>query len=207
MAWNYKGYGSALYLSNGAVCENSLFTGNAAPAYDTNGSYKYRGGVVYLTGAGTALVNCSVVGNRIARGGGNSDKNFAGIVQTSGATVVNCVAFMNCPGDFDAATTAYGDVIGSAASFVHSAWDAAISSLSPVSQVPIDETAFKKYANGNYRPKMRSVLAKGGTNWDDYLGYGARSDTDLDGKSRRNGRGLDIGCFCAPAASTVFSLR
>ena len=207
MAWGYKGYGSALYLSNGAVCENSLFTSNAAPAYDTTGSYKYRGGVVYLTGAGTALVNCTVVKNRIARGGGNSDKNFAGIVQASGATVVNCVSYMNCPGDFDAATTVYGDVIGSSANFVHSAWNAAISSLSPVSQVPIDETAFKNYANGNYRPKTRSVLTKGGTTWDDYLGYGARSETDLDGNPRRNGRVADIGCYSAPDAATIIMLK
>ena len=207
MAWGYKGYGSALYLSNGAVCENSLFTGNAAPAYDTTGSYKYRGGVVHLTGVGTALVNCSVVKNRIARGGGNSDKNFAGIVQASGATVVNCVAFMNCPGDFDAATTAYGDVIGSSANFVNSAWNAAIGGLSPASPVTIGETVFKNYANGNFVPKTGGVLVKGGTSWADYLGYGAQSTTDLDGKVRRNGRVLDIGCFCAPAASTVFSLR
>ena len=207
MAWGYKGYGSALYLSNGAVCENSLFTGNAAPAYDTTGSYKYRGGVVHLTGAGTALVNCSVVKNRIARGGGNSDKNFAGIVQASGATVVNCVAYMNCPGDFDAATTVYGDVVGVAASFVHSAWDAAIAGSSPASPVAIGEAAFMGYAGGNYRPRTGSVLAKGGTNWDAYLGYGARSETDLDGNPRRSGRILDIGCYRAPDAATVLIVK
>ena len=207
MAWGYKGYGSALYLSNGAVCENSLFTGNAAPAYDTTGSYKYRGGVVHLTGAGTALVNCSVVRNRIARGGGNSDKNFAGIVQASGATVVNCVAYMNCPGDFDAATTVYGDVVGVAASFVHSAWDAAIAGSSPASPVAIGEAAFMGYAGGNYRPRTGSVLAKGGTNWDAYLGYGARSETDLDGNPRRSGRILDIGCYRAPDAATVLIVK
>ena len=207
MAWGYKGYGSALYLSNGAVCENSLFTGNAAPAYDTTGSYKYRGGVVHLTGAGTALVNCSVVRNRIARGGGNSDKNFAGIVQASGATVVNCVAYMNCPGDFDAATTVYGDVVGVAASFVHSAWDAAIAGSSPASPVAIGEAAFMGYAGGNYRPRTGSVLAKGGTNGDAYLGYGARSETDLDGNPRRSGRILDIGCYRAPDAATVLIVK
>ena len=207
MAWGYKGYGSALYLSNGAVCENSLFTGNAAPAYDTTGSYKYRGGVVHLTGTGTALVNCSVVKNRIARGGGNSDKNFAGIVQASGATVVNCVAYMNCPGDFDAATTVYGDVVGVAASFVHSAWDAAIAGSSPASPVAIGEAAFMGYAGGNYRPRTGSVLAKGGTNWDAYLGYGARSETDLDGNPRRSGRILDIGCYRAPDAATVLIVK
>ena len=208
MAWGYKGYGSALYLSNGAICENSLFTGNAAPSYDTTGSYKYRGGVVYLTDAGTALVNCTVAKNRIARGGsGNADKNFAGIVQRSGATVVNCVAYMNCPSDFDAATTAYGDVIGSSASFVHSAWGAAISGLSPVSPVTVGETVFKNYANGNFVPKSGGVLVKGGTSWADYLGYGAQSKTDLEGKPRRNGKVLDIGCYKAADAGTVILMK
>jgi hypothetical protein len=208
MAWGYKGYGSALYLSNGAVCENSLFTGNAAPSYDTTGSYKYRGGVVYLTDAGTALVNCTVAKNRIARGGsGNADKNFAGIVQRSGATVVNCVAYMNCPSDFDAATTAYGDVIGAAANFVHSAWNATISGSSPASPVTVDESAFKNYANGNFVPKSGGVLVKGGTSWADYLDYGAQSTTDLDGKARRNGKVLDIGCYKAADASTVILMK
>ena len=207
MAWGYKGYGSALYLSNGAVCENSLFTGNAAPAYDTTGSYKYRGGVVHLTGAGTALVNCSVVRNRIARGGGNSDKNFAGIVQASGATVVNCVSYMNCPGDFDAATTVYGDVIGSAASFVHSAWGTAINGLSPDSPLAISDASFRNYAGGNFMPAAGSALAKGGTSWSDYLGSGALSETDLVGRARRIGRVLDIGCYKAPDTNLSIILR
>ena len=207
MAWGYKGYGSALYLSNGAVCENSLFTGNAAPAYDTTGSYKYRGGVVHLTGAGTALVNCSVVRNRIARGGGNSDKNFAGIVQASDATVVNCVSYMNCPGDFDAATTVYGDVIGSAASFVHSAWGTAINGLSPDSPLAISDASFRNYAGGNFMPAAGSALAKGGTSWSDYLGSGALSETDLVGRARRIGRVLDIGCYKAPDTNLSIILR
>ena len=207
MAWGYKGYGSALYLSNGAVCENSLFTGNAAPAYDTTGSYKYRGGVVHLTGAGTALVNCSVVRNRIARGEGNSDKNFAGIVQASGATVVNCVSYMNCPGDFDAATTVYGDVIGSAASFVHSAWGTAINGLSPDSPLAISDASFRNYAGGNFVPAAGSALAKGGTSWSDYLGSGALSETDLVGRARRIGRVLDIGCYKAPDTNLSIILR
>ena len=76
------GYGSALYLSNGAVCENSLFTGNAAATCTVN---RDRGGVVHLTGSGTALVNCSVVKNDLPRGEGNADCNFTGIFQSSEA--------------------------------------------------------------------------------------------------------------------------
>ena len=63
------------------------------------------------------------------------------------------------------------------------------------------------YAGGNYRPRTGSVLAKGGTNWDAYLGYGARSETDLDGNPRRSGRVLDIGCYRAPDAATILIVK
>ena len=34
-----------------------------------------------------------------------------------------------------------------------------------------------------------------GTSWDDYLGYGAHSETDFAGNVRCKGSTLDIGCF------------
>jgi hypothetical protein len=195
MMWGYKGWGSALYMSNGAVCENSLFTGNAAVSYDINGSYKFRGGVVHLTGDKTRLVNCTVVKNDLKRGEGNADKNFAGIVQRDKAKVVNCVSYMNCPADFDAAATTYGDVIGTADYFINSAWKKAIDSLSPVSPIVIDESAFKNYANGNFVPKSGAVLVNAGSDWETYLANGARSTTDFAGAKRLSGKKLDIGCY------------
>ena len=206
MSWGGNaGYGAALYLSGGAVCENSLFTGNAAPAYATTGSYKYRGGVVHLTGTGTALVNGSVVENRIARGDGNVDKNFAGIVQKDGAKVVNCVAYRNVPSDFSEAV--HGDVVGASSCLDHSAWGAVIDGQAPASPVIVSEAAFRGYASGNYRPRTGSVLAKGGTTWDAYLGYGALSETDLDGNARRVGKVIDIGCYRAPDAATLLTIQ
>lgn len=197
MMWNDKGWGSALYLRNGAVCENSLFTGNAAPSHDTfyNG---YRGGVVHLTGDKTLLVNCTVVKNDLKRGGDKnegSDKNFAGIVQRSYANVINCVSYMNCPADFDATATTYGDVVGTARYFINSAWEKAINNYSPVSPLTIDETAFKNYANGNFVPKSGAALVNAGSDWETYLANGGLSTTDFAGAKRLSGKKLDIGCY------------
>ena len=108
---------------------------------------------------------------------------------------------------FDAATTVYGDVIGSAASFVHSAWGTAINGLSPDSPLAISDASFRNYAGGNFMPAAGSALAKGGTSWSDYLGSGALSETDLVGRARRIGRVLDIGCYKAPDTNLSIILR
>ena len=39
------------------------------------------------------------------------------------------------------------------------------------------------------------------------VGYGALSETDLDGKTRRNGKVLDIGCYRAPDTATFFMVQ
>ena len=198
MMWNYKGWGSALYLCNGAVCENSLFTGNAAPSHDFVNPYGYRGGVVHLTGDKTLLVNCTVVKNDLKRGGDKNEgatKNFAGIVQRSSAKVINCVSYMNCPADFDAPATTYGDVVGTANCFISSGWNKAMSGSSPVSPIVIDESAFKNYANGNFVPKSGAALVNAGSDWETYLANGARSTTDFAGAKRLSGKKLDIGCY------------
>ncbi|MBR4937953.1 MAG: hypothetical protein IKZ22_03680 [Kiritimatiellae bacterium] len=195
MAWGgNNGYGSALYMSNGAVCENSLFTSNAAVSYEINGSYKFRGGVVHLTGDKTLLVNCTVVKNNLKRGDGGATKRFAGIVQRSSAKVINCVSYMNCPADFDATKTTYGDVVGTAGCFINSAWEKAINN-SLVSSLAIDETVFKNYANGNFVPKSGAALVNAGSDWETYLANGARSTTDFAGAKRLSGKKLDIGCY------------
>ena len=208
------GWGSALYLLNGAICENSLFTGNAtASCFDWDSSHR-RGGVVYLTGSGTTLVNCTVVKNRLADGKGNTPSNYAGIVQKYEARVVNCVAYGNIPdAEYMTSETVYGDVYAGGDAnranwqnyVVHSAWGTAITAT--VSPVAIDETAFKNYANGNYAPRAGGVLVDGGTSWEDYLGYGALSATDLAGKARKVGTSLDIGCYESDDISTVVLLR
>ena len=196
MMWNEKGWGSALYLCNGAVCENSLFTGNAAPSHDLVNPYGYRGGVVHLTGDKTLLVNCTVVKNDLKRGedkNTGAKRNFAGIVQRSSAKVINCVAYMNCPADFDAVD--YGDVVGAANCFINSAWNKAMSGSSPVSPIVIDELVFKNYANGNFAPKSGAALVNAGSDWETYLANGARSTTDFAGAKRLSGKKLDIGCY------------
>ncbi|MBO7207392.1 MAG: PKD domain-containing protein, partial [Kiritimatiellae bacterium] len=190
------GYGSALYLSNGAVCENSLFTGNAAVTCTVN---RDRGGVVHLTGSGTALVNCSVVKNDLARGKeGNADCNFTGIFQSSEARVVNCVAYLNCPSDV--ASTIRCDVYGAANCFVNSAWDAnsykaanygTYKSIS--SPITIDEKAFAGFESGNYSPASYGSLHNAGSD-EDYKQY-AVSTIDLAGVSRSEGETIDIGCY------------
>ena len=206
MRWSaYIGYGSALYLSNGAICENSLFTGNAAaPCYDWDATHR-RGGVAHLTDAGTALVNCTVVKNRLADAKGNGTTDYAGIVQKKYSKVVNCVAYGNEPDPGDAYTvTGYWDVYAGGDEwrnnwqnfFSNSAWGTALSKDdSPVSPVGVSEASFMNWANGIYMPKVGGGLANAGTNWAGYLGAGAVSLTDISGSSRSRGFAVDIGCY------------
>ena len=208
------GWGSALYLLNGAICENSLFTGNAAAScFDWDGTHR-RGGVVYLTGSGTTLVNCTVVKNRLADGKGNTPSNYAGIVQKYEARVVNCVAYGNIPNaEYVTSETVCGDVYAGGDAnranwqnyVVNSAWGTAITATA--SPVAIDETVFKNYANGNYAPRAGGVLVDAGTSWDNYLGYDALSATDLAGKARLNGNRLDIGCYESDNVCTMVLFR
>ena len=197
---NNDGSGAALYLLNGSVCENSLFTNNAAGAYNSNGN---KGGTVNLRGAGTALVNCTVVRNQ--KSGDGRAMAYTGIVQSDNAKVVNCVAYMN--GSRTKSTT-YRDVNGTASCFTNSLW-AAANGGSIVSPTEITDAAFKDYENGDYRPKgSQCPLVNAGTRWSDYLSYGALSATDLAGGLRLNGRYLDIGCFESPfGAATKIILR
>jgi hypothetical protein len=197
MRWSgLVGYGSALYLSNGATCENSLFTGNAAVPCYTFDSKHYRGGVVHLTGTGTVFVNCTVVDNRITDGKGDTPCNYAGIVQKNSAKAVNCVSYMNVPdADFVTSETIYGDVYAADANecFVNSLWGTAISQTP--SPDAVSDAAFKNFAKKDFRPTGNGVLVNGGTTWTDYRSYGAESESDLAGKNRLNGQYLDIGCY------------
>ena len=204
---NVIGYGSALFLSHGAICENSLFTENAAPSCFNFDTTHRRGGVVHLTGDGTALVNCTVVKNRLADAKGDTPNNYAGIVQKSGAKVVNCVAYMNVPdAEYVTSETVYGDVYAASADcFDHSAWDTAITATP--SPVAVDETAFRNYASGNFKPRTTSVLVDAGTDWNGYLASGALSETDFAGNARRNGNRLDIGCYEFVDRPTVFIVK
>jgi hypothetical protein len=138
------------------------------------------------------------VKNDIARGGNvkeGTKNNFAGIVQRGNAKVVNCVSYMNCPADFVATATTYGDVVGKADYFINSAWEKAINSHSPVSPLAIDETVFKNYANGNFVPKSGAALVNAGSDWETYLANGGLSTTDFAGAKRLSGKKLDIGCY------------
>jgi hypothetical protein len=102
---------------------------------------------------------------------------------------------MNCPADFVATETIYGDVVGAANCFINSAWNKAISSYSPVSPLAVDESVFKNYANGNFAPKSGAALVNAGSDWETYLANGARSTTDFAGAKRLSGKKLDIGCY------------
>ncbi len=201
------GYGSALYLSNGAVCENSLFTGNAAiSCFDWDATHR-RGGVVHLTDSGTALVNCMVVENRLADKSGNNNNNYAGVVQKNNAMVIHCVAYHNRP---DASfVESYGDVYAGGDTyrnnwqdfFVNSAWDTwIVRSVSGVvvttsSPVEIDASVLRTYAGGVCRPTSGGALVDAGTTLEEYIRFGAKSSEDLDGRPRKMGSRLDIGCY------------
>ena len=171
---------------------------------------------MHLTGAGTALVNCSVVRNRLAGEQGNGTTDYAGIVQKVNAKVVNCVAFGNEPDPGGAyEVTSHWDVYTGGDEwrnnwqncFANSAWGTANGKDgNAVSPVAVGEGAFRNYAGGNFTPASGGVLVDAGTNWSDYLAHGAESATDLGGMPRLYGASVDIGCYeaGAPAATVVF---
>ena len=56
-------------------------------------------------------------------------------------------------------------------------------------------------------PRTGGVLENAGTTWNDYLGSGAVSETDLEGKPRRFGPRLAVGCYECDAAVTLIILQ
>ena len=166
----------ALYM-DGGIAENCLVTGS-----------KTRKGAVYVAGAGARLVNCSIIKNTYSNA---SYQDCLGIrVENANARVVNCVIYDN------GGTAAKEWNSANAACFTNCAFSADAAYSGTASTVlNITDADFKDYANGDYTPAKDGALVNAGTKWDEYLSFGATSETDLAGAARLSGKFLDIGCY------------
>ena len=171
----------------GGLIENCLIAGG-------NEGHEASGVWIWESRA-TRVVNCTFVGNspnpaiRCPASSSSAGQNL----------VVNCVFYGN---GADGPNNAWGG--GSnpsggsdASNFVNCAVPATAASGFTGSGCITDITAaaFKGYSSGNYAPSRMGGLVDAGTTWQDYLGSGASSETDLAGRKRLVGDRLDIGCY------------
>ncbi len=169
-----------VYLANSAVMENSLVRGGVVTR---SGTTKANG--VYLAGS-SRLVNCTIVKNRA-----DSYANVPAV--NAGADtvrIVNCVIY----GNGGTAAREWGGANG--ACYVNCATASGAAITGGTGNIAtVTDAAFADYANGDYCPAKRGVLANVGMSWADYLAYGAVSTLDLAGAARFYGGCLDIGCY------------
>ncbi len=174
-----------VYLGNSAVMENCLVRGGVVK--DNNAS---NANGVYLAGS-SRLVNCTIVKNRA-----DSYANVPAV--NAGADtvrIVNCVIY----GNGGTAAREWGNVNG--ACYVNCATASGAAITGGTGNIAtVTDAAFADYANGDYSPAKRGVLANVGASWADYLAYGAASTLDLAGAARSYGGCLDIGCYESDAA-------
>jgi hypothetical protein len=93
---------------------------------------------------------------------------------------------------------------GTRANFVNGALDVSIEGMSFPADTIVGTAAsfFRDYANGDFRPKSGGPLVGKGAN------YEGMAAVDLSGKQKRLiGRNVDIGCFEANDAHTLFFVR
>ena len=179
-----------VYLGNSAVMDNCLVMGGVVR--DNNAS---NANGVYLAGS-SRLVNCTIVKN-ISDSYANVPAVKAG---ADTVRVVNCAIY----GNGGTAAKEWGSANGACYVNCATASGAAITGgTGNISMVTDD--AFADYADGDYSPAKRGVLANVGTSWSDYLAYGAVSTLDLAGAARFYCGGLDIGCYESDSAGFTLS--
>ena len=174
-----------VYLGNSAVMENCLIFGGVVR--DNNAS---NANGVYLAGS-SRLVNCTIVKNR-------SDSYVNVPAVKAGADtvrIVGCAIY----GNGGTAAREWGGANGACYVNCATASGAAITGCTG-NIATVTDAAFADYANGDYSPAKRGVLANVGASWADYLAYGAASTLDLAGAARSYGGCLDIGCYESDAA-------
>ena len=169
-----------VYLGGSAIMENCLVMGGA-----TAGNKATYANGVYLAG-NSRMVNCTIVKNR------SDSCPDVPAVNAGASTVraVNCVIYDNG----DSVAREWGGANGACYVNCAVAADAGITGGTG-NVATLEDTDFKDYANGDYRPAKGGVLVNAGTKWADYLSFGATSEADLEGAVRLSGRFLDIGCY------------
>lgn len=153
--------------------------------------------VLVRLGDSALMRNCTIVDSGIAKTNGNC-KVFSSIwINSSKASVINTV-IAGVTNKIDGAAC---PPTGTVANFLSSAYDGDITGLPAGTITGTAATFFKKYEEGDYRPKTGGVLVNKGQS------YEPMAARDLGGNRRLIGSKIDIGCYEAPAAEFRIHLR
>ena len=180
--------GGVLVLKGASRAENCLFVDNPQP-----------NAALLVVQEGTSILrNCTIVESRIATTN-QYCTSFSPLRIGSTAQAVNVVIAGVTDKDGAACKPT-----GTRANFVNGALDAAIEGTPFPADTIVGTAAsfFRDYANGDYRPASGGPLVGKGAN------YAGMAAVDLSGKQKRLiGRTIDIGCFEANDAHTMFFVR
>ena len=222
--------GAGAYLEAGVVT-HTRFTGRFTSCPQYNADPSSAGVVAHLTGGrlenclfhdieivpgvdgtscgpvvsvrGGMMLNCTVVGRCQCVGTGNStDGNFlkydggSGIYCGGSGWVKNCVS--TCVTNMNGIVTPF---TGTASRFVNCAGDGGSiwGGTNCLNGEP--GSFFRDFARRNYTPNANGPLMDAG------IEYDGMAATDLDGKPRKVGRCVDIGCYEAPLRGFRLKVR
>ena len=175
-----------LQLEGTAKAENCLFANN--PQSTT---------VTLINVYGNSVMrNCTIVDSTLSKTNEHC-KAWSALNIASGATVQN-VVIAGVTNTIDGAAC---PPTGSVAKFQNGAFDGDVTGLPEGTVAGTAAEFFKKYKEGDYRPKTGGVLVNKGQN------YEPMAARDLGGNRRLIGRAVDIGCYEAAAAEFCIHLR
>ena len=185
---NWQGQrGAVLELAGSAHAENCLLVDNSPI------------GTLYLIllDGSSVMRNCTIADTAL-KSTNEYCKVFTALrINSANATVLNTV-IAGVTNKIDGAAC---PPTGHVENFLTSAYDGDVTGLPTGTITGTAATFFKKYEEGDYRPKTGGVLVNKGQN---YEPIPAR---DLGGNKRIIGRAIDIGCYEANAAELCIRVR
>ena len=180
-------HGGVLDLNGSSRAENCLFVNNDQTA-----------SVYLIQVAGSSVMrNCTIVDSALSRTN-DSCKVFSSLRINSVNAIVQNVVIAGVTNMIDGAAC---PPTGTVNNFLNSAYDGDITGLPAGTITGTAATFFKKYEEGDYRPKTGGVLVNKGQS------YEPMAARDLGGNKRLIGSKIDIGCYEAPAAEFRIRLR
>ena len=180
-------HGGVLELFGSSRAENCLLVDNPPS------------GSVYLSLIGDSAVmrNCTIADTGL-KGTNDYCKVFSALrIKSGNATVLNTV-IAGVTNKIDGAAC---PPTGHVENFLTSAYDGDVTGLPTGTITGTAATFFKKYEEGDYRPKTGGVLVNKGQS------YEPLPAKDLGGNKRLIGRAIDIGCYEAHAAELRIRVR
>ncbi len=180
-------HGGVLDLNGSSRAENCLFVNNDQTA-----------SVYLIRVAGSSVLrNCTIVDSALSKTN-DSCKVFSALRIDSASATVQNVVIAGVTNTIDGAAC---PPTGTVKNFSNGAFDGDVTGLPTGTVAGTAAKFFKKYEEGDYRPKTGGVLVNKGQNFE------PMPAKDLGGNKRLIGRAIDIGCYEAHAAELLIRLR